>query len=163
MTLNKERIDILKKAKETAIKAREKAKKARAINFKQELQKLKPKPKPKYEYETEDEDEEDECLDIFENKNKNKNKNEEDQDEVTLLKKQNELNTEIKDIVNYINGSINCLVGLHMRQLDKRKICYIEIVEDFYHSLIDIIKQFDKIRALFLDKSKLYNKSYIKS
>ena len=162
MTLSKqERIDILKKSKETAIKAREKAKKARAIKqFKQELQKSK--PKPKYEYETEDEETEDEeCIFIFENENKNKN--EEDQDEVTLLKKQNELNTEIKDIVNYINGSINCLVGLHMRQLDKRKICYIEIVEDFYHSLIDIIKQFDKIRELFLNKSKLYNKSYIKS
>ena len=57
MTLSKqERIDILKKSKETAIKAREKAKKARAIKqFKQELQKSK--PKPKYEYETEDEDE----------------------------------------------------------------------------------------------------------
>lgn len=164
MTLSKhERINILKKSKETAIKAREEAKKARAIkHFKQELQKSK--PKPKYEYETEDEETEDEeCIFIFENENKNKNEEDEDEDEVTLLKKQNGLNTEIKDIVKYINVSINCLVDLHIRQLDKRKICFIEIVEDFYHSLIDIIKQFDKIRALFLDKSKLYNKSYIKS
>jgi len=153
MTLSKkERINILKKAKENANKARQEAKKARA------------KPKPKYEYDTEDEETEDEeCIFIFENENKNKNEEDEDEDEVTLLKKQNGLNTEIKDIVKYINVSINCLVDLHIRQLDKRKICFIEIVEDFYHSLIDIVKQFDKIRELFLNKSKLYNKSYIKS
>ena len=167
MTLSKkERINILKKSKETAIKAREEAKKARAIKqFKQELQKSK--PKPKYEYETEDEETEDEeCIFIFENEDKDQDQDEDDdqdEDKVTLLKKQNELNTEIKDIVKYINVSINCLVDLHIRQLDKRKICFIEIVEDFYHSLIDIVKQFDKIRELFLNKSKLYNKSYIKS
>lgn len=156
-----ERINILKKAREVAKKAKEEARKRK--NEKQKSKIIKPKPKPKYEYEleTEEEDiEDEECLYIFENKNEDE---EEDQDEVTLLIKQNELNTEIKDIVKYINVTINSLVELHMRQLDKRKICYIEIVEDFYHSLIDIVKQFDKIRELFLNKSKLYNKSYIKS
>lgn len=67
------------------------------------------------------------------------------------------LNRHISEITNDIIENLNRVVSLHTYQVDKGKICHIEVIEDLYHTLITIIELFDKIRFCFLQKAKGYN------
>ena len=77
-----------------------------------------------------------------------------------IPKEQEELNYQIYKNTKNLMREIKGTISLHIYQVDKGKICNIEVVEDLYHSLIKSIKIYDTIRELFLQKAKHYNNKH---
>ena len=75
-------------------------------------------------------------------------------------KEQEELNYQIYKNTKNLMREIKGTISLHIYQVDKGKICNIEVVEDLYHSLIKSIKIYDTIRELFLQKAKQYGNKH---
>jgi len=79
-----------------------------------------------------------------------------------IPKEQEELNYQIYKNTEILMSEIKSTIGTHLYQVDKGKICHIEVVEDLYHTLIKSIKIYDTIRELFLQKAKHYNNRHRK-